>query len=40
LIPALSASILDRMIHPMLPREPVAFVEFIAGVCLPVYDDG
>jgi hypothetical protein len=26
------------MIHPMRPREPIAFVEFIAGV--PVYDDG
>jgi hypothetical protein len=28
------------MIHPMLRREPVAYVEFIAGVRLPVYDDG
>jgi hypothetical protein len=28
------------MIHPMLPREPVAYVEFIAGVRLPVFDDG
>jgi hypothetical protein len=28
------------MIHPMLPREPVTYVEFIAGVRLPVFDDG
>jgi hypothetical protein len=28
------------MIHPMLPREPIAFVEFIAGARLPVFDDG
>jgi hypothetical protein len=28
------------MIHPMLPREPIAYVEFADGVRRPVFDDG